>query len=120
MAAAAGANDIAMIYCRVSDWHPGCGSWLMAGIAGIGAANVIATLAARSSTIMTTETGANDFVMVNVVAGDRCPGSRKYRVASITGIAGINMVSALTAGSCAIVAGKAIIDETCVIYRRNL
>ena len=120
MATHAGTNDIPMINGVCLNRCPGCWARLMTGIAGICCVDMIARLTGCGCTIMTTKAGTDHFVMVDRTTLYRCPACREDLVTGVAGIGGIDVTTALAAGRCSVVAGKAIIHKTRVVYRRDL
>jgi len=120
MTTTAGTNDITVINSTGSHRRPGCWSRLMTGITGVGGIDVAGTLATGDGSIVTTETGTDDFVVVNRRCSNRCPGCREHGMTGIAVIGCINMGRILAAGCRSIVPGKTVIDETGVINRRYL
>ena len=68
---------------------------------------------------MTTETGTDHFVVVNRVAGNRCPVSREHIMAGVAIVGRVDVTRILTAGRHAIVTGDTVANKATVINRRN-
>lgn len=111
-----GANHMTMINCAAGHGCPGCGSRLMAGVAGIAGIDMATTLTTGGCAVMTTEAGANHLIMINGVTGDRCPVGREHRMAGIAIIACVYMAGIFTAGRNAIVTTYTVTDETGMVY----
>ena len=91
MATHTGTNDMGVIHSCVRYGYPGCGSWLMTGITGIRAIDVAGRFSGRRCSVVTTETGAYNFIMIYSIRRHRRPRCREYRMAGIAGVGGINM-----------------------------
>jgi len=104
-------------------WRPRGRSRLVTRIARIRGIDMVGALAGRNRTIVTTDTRANDFVMVHCITRHGLPGCWARLMTRITGITGINMVGALARGDDTIMATNTGTDDLRMIngsavYRR--
>jgi hypothetical protein len=81
------------------------------GIAGVGAVNMISRFAGSNRTIVTTGARANHFVVIHRTIGDRCPGGRKYIVASITLVGTVNVICTLATGRYTVVTRNTVVHK---------
>ena len=89
----------------------------MAGFADIGGVNMIRGFARSYRAVMTTDTGAHDFVVIYVGIGYRCPGGRTGCMAGFTRVAGINVCCTTAAGDDSVVTTDAGSNHLRVINR---
>lgn len=83
----------------------------MAGVTLIGAINMIGAFTTGNGTVMTADTGTDDFGMIDVTIGDRRPGRRARQMTGVAQVAGINMIGPFTAGdSTVMTTGTGAID----------
>ena len=91
-------DDMTVINSAGLNWSPRCRSRLVTGITGVGAINVACGFTGCHAAVMTARTDADDLCMIDTRTGNGRPQCREYRMAGITGIRSIYMVTTLTTG----------------------
>jgi len=76
-------------------------------------------LSGRDNIVVATVACTNHLGVINITRCYRCPVRRKYRVAGITGIRSINMVSAFTGSQHSIVTGDTVCNKTGMVDCRT-
>lgn len=74
-----------------------------------------ATLTTGCRSVMTAGTGSDDMTMIYGIRSDRCPRRRSWLMTGVTGVGGINMATALTAGCCSIMTTRTDTNDLRVV-----
>ena len=119
MTADTGTDDLVVINGAAIYRRPWCRSWLVTGITGIGAIDMIHALTRRHQTIVTTDTGAIHLRMVHHVSGDGRPQSWEFFVAGIAHVRSIYMIRSFTAGGYAVMTANTVIHKWRMINGRG-
>ena len=119
MTANTGANDLVVINGAAIYRRPRRRSWLVTGITGIGAVDMIHALTRCHHTIVTTDTGAIHLRMVHHVSGDGRPQSGEFFVAGIAYVRSIYMIRSFTAGGYAVMTANTVIHKWRMINGRG-
>ena len=108
MTTIASTYDLCMINCRRRYWDPGCRANNMTSITLIGSIDMIGTFTTGHGSIVTTDTGSDNVIVIDSTGRYWNPGGWEALVTGVTSIACCQMTARFTAGRNTIMTGNTI------------